>query len=395
MTTGTRLVEELERAIDAHLDTATARDRVGRTTDGDVHRALAARLRARAARVREEGIRLGEEVADSNGAREWSNAAASWARLTGPDLGEARGTEPIHAEVRRHYGEAPAAPKRVEWHHGRCDAAECREAPPLAVEPRESAKRAIPDREHCPACAKVRRHPGEGYACGWHDKFVPVPAPPLVVEPREAPTRRLRDNKKVASVIWQLLGTAAGQPVATRARLATAAIDDIEALMSTVVPAPPLSTVREAEPSRIEAHEQGRRCDFTACYCHTAGQAVREAERDLEALLLADLQEATRFLAAALYGQFDGPRREEAKAFLLTAHDSDESVATWRATHPREKPPDATPTDKKEPREAKWPAADGLPCSMCGAGAEEPCDPAKHFDVVPLSQPPGGRGEGT
>lgn len=26
-----------------------------------------------------------------------------------------------------------------------------------------------PDRKHCPGCAKVARHPGEGYACAWHD----------------------------------------------------------------------------------------------------------------------------------------------------------------------------------------------------------------------------------
>jgi|ERR1017187_869754 hypothetical protein len=25
-----------------------------------------------------------------------------------------------------------------------------------------------PDREHCFACAKVLRHPGEGYVCAWH-----------------------------------------------------------------------------------------------------------------------------------------------------------------------------------------------------------------------------------
>lgn len=26
-----------------------------------------------------------------------------------------------------------------------------------------------PDQKDCPACAKVARHPGEGYACVWHD----------------------------------------------------------------------------------------------------------------------------------------------------------------------------------------------------------------------------------
>lgn len=49
----------------------------------------------------------------------------------------------------------------------------------------------------------------------------------------------------------------------------------------------------------------------------------------LEQLLLQDLSEATRFLAAALYGQFDEPRRGQAKAFLLRAHDSEESIAAW------------------------------------------------------------------
>jgi hypothetical protein len=27
----------------------------------------------------------------------------------------------------------------------------------------------VPNREDCPACAKVLRHPGEGYVCVWHD----------------------------------------------------------------------------------------------------------------------------------------------------------------------------------------------------------------------------------
>lgn len=39
----------------------------------------------------------------------------------------------------------------------------------LATPPNPIATPGTPTRENCPACAKVLRHPGEGYACGWHD----------------------------------------------------------------------------------------------------------------------------------------------------------------------------------------------------------------------------------
>lgn len=76
---------------------------------------------------------------------------------------------------------------------------------------------------------------------------------------------------------------------------------------------------------RIVENESGRTMDYLFDYVEGL---VGEAREDIRA----ELREATGFLAAALYGQWDGIVRADAAAFLLRAHDvGDDAPVTTKA----------------------------------------------------------------